>query len=89
MQLLSNGTLDLLTNTITGLANPVNPTDGVNKQYVDSIIASLTTRPLFTGNYDITNPAYSGLVEQVNIYIEQVEVDIAKIKEYINGLPKL
>ena len=89
MQLLNNGTLDLLTNTITGLANPVNPTDGVNKQYVDSIIASLTTRPLFTGNYDITNPAYSGLVEQVNIYIEQVEVDIAKIKEYINGLPKV
>jgi hypothetical protein len=39
MQLLNNGTLDLLTNTITGLANPVNPTDGANKQYVDSIIA--------------------------------------------------
>ena len=38
MRLLNNGTLDLLTNTITGLANPVNPTDGVNKQYVDSII---------------------------------------------------
>jgi hypothetical protein len=89
MQLLNNGTLTLLGNSLTGLATPVNPTDGVNKQYVDSIIASLTTRPLFTGNYDITNPAYSGLVEQVNIYIEQVEVDIAKIKEYINGLPKL
>ena len=63
MQLLNNGTLDLLTNSltttgninagtinvlnslvmgnnsITGLANPVNPTDGANKQYVDSIIA--------------------------------------------------
>ena len=38
MQLLNNGTLDLLTNSITGLANPVNPTDAVNKEYVDSII---------------------------------------------------
>ena len=51
----------------------------------DSINTSLTTRPLFTGNYDITNPAYSSLVEQVNIYIEQVEIDIAKIKEYIKN----
>lgn len=55
----------------------------------DSINTSLTTRPLFTGNYDITNPAYPSLVEQVNIYIQQVEIDIAKIKDYINDLPKV
>ena len=54
----------------------------------DSINTSLTTRPLFTGNYDITNPAYSSLVAQINIYIGQVEIDIEKIKEYINDLPK-
>jgi hypothetical protein len=64
MQLLNNGTLDLLTNSltttgninagtinvlnslvmgnnsITGLANPVIPTDGANKQYVDDAISS-------------------------------------------------
>jgi hypothetical protein len=37
----------------------------------------------------ITNPAYPSLVEQVNIYIQQVEIDIAKIKDYINDLPKV
>jgi hypothetical protein len=75
------------TNTII----PVNYDANMHIRWLatDAMNASQTAKQLFNGYYNTTNPAYSGLVEQINIYIEQVEVDIAKIKEYINGLPKV
>jgi len=54
----------------------------------DAMNASQTAKQLFNGYYNTTNPAYSSLVVQINTYIEQVETDIAKIKEYLGYLPK-
>ena len=71
MQLLNNGTLDLLTNTITGLANPVNPTDGVNKQYVDTAVSglpysSLTLQGAITGSGPLNLPVSTTLNTTLN-----------------------
>ena len=55
----------------------------------DAINASVTIRQLFNGYYDTSNPSYSDLINQANIYIGQVESDINVIKQYINSLPNI
>jgi len=55
----------------------------------DAMNTSQTAKQLFNGYYNTTNPAYSSLVVQINTYIEQVETDIAKIKEYMASLPTI
>jgi hypothetical protein len=53
----------------------------------EAMNASQTAKQLFNGYYNATNPAYSSLVMQINTYMEQVETDIAHIKEYMASLP--
>lgn len=53
----------------------------------DAMNTSQTARELFNGYYDTTNPSYSNLVAQINTYIDQVTIDITKIKEYMASLP--
>jgi hypothetical protein len=55
----------------------------------DAVNASVTIRQLFNGYYDTSNPAYTDLINQTNIYIAQVESDINVIKQYINNLPNI
>lgn len=53
----------------------------------DSMNASQTARELFSGYYDTTSSSYPNLVAQINTYIDQVTIDITKIKEYMASLP--
>ena len=53
----------------------------------DSLNASQTARELFSGYYNSANTSYSDLITAVNNYIEQVTIDIAKIKQYMATLP--
>lgn len=53
----------------------------------DSMNASQTARQLFNGYYDTTADTYPYLVGQINTYIDQVMIDITKIKEYLASLP--
>lgn len=75
------------TNTII----PVNYEANMHIRWLatDAINASVSIRQLFNGYYDTSNPAYGDLINQTNIYIEQVESDINVIKQYINNLPNI
>ncbi|MEB3148505.1 MAG: hypothetical protein VKL60_05715 [Sphaerospermopsis sp.] len=73
-------------------ANNIIPINYDARMYIkwlatDAMNASQAARELYTGYYDTTQPTYSDLITQINTYLEQVTIDIVKIKEHMAKLP--